>query len=439
MKKIMYFWLAALLLPAFVACQDGKKAAGQIDWQDDELLAVAFLGYYDSVGAFESSPSYSRLTQTFPQIVEASVAGGGGRELYLVVPRDPMASVAVDGGGEEAADGAHEALYRSGEGKPVLVLCNASGADRVVSCKDGAGRTATFVPRTEPRTATLAVPADGSVHDISPSQPRPLEGFTAFDCSDGSPDGGLGVSVRLEGGQPVLTCTAAALEELGLEGDSSAFRAGDSYFSGINGLCKGVFIGTIGQDDNPVVCVVMGNGDVKMCGVFYAIRHGGLHLSGALPGFKDVTGFESGGGGPWEDKETGETDFDYVTIYALDARGGRTEIPYCLDYGDYTSESGNDSYVAAVTPDWRFTLTHISRDIGLLQVYEGEFVEAGEEDGARVYPFRLVRYSRFEGDGAERDESVRTGTFNVRGAGPYEVDVTGADVFPDGTVFRRER
>ena len=98
MKKTFILGLAALLLPALVACGSGQQnGAGQIKWEDDNLLAVAFLGYYDSFGAFENSPSYVSLTKAFPQIVEAKqVLAGIGRELYLVVPRDPMATLAVD-------------------------------------------------------------------------------------------------------------------------------------------------------------------------------------------------------------------------------------------------------------------------------------------------------------------------------------------------------
>ena len=433
MKRYFLFWLAALLLPAFVACQDGRKASGEIGWQDGELVAVAFLGYYDSVGSFETAPSYARLTQTFPQIVEATVANGDGRELYLVVPRDPKATLVVQEIGGEGGE-----LCRSGEGRPVLLYCNDAGADRTVVCMDGAGRSVTFVPRLEPGTAVLAAPADGSVHDLSLPSPGPLEGYGASDYADMPEGSDLVVRVRLEGGQPVLTCSAGLLAEIGAGTGGAVLQEGDNLFSGINGLCKGVFVGTIGQDSNPVVCVVMANGDVKMCSVFHAIRYGGPRLSGALSGFKDVTGFEAGGGGPWED-EDGVTNYGYRTIYALDARGGRTEIPYFREHGAYASGSGDDRYDVVISPDWRFTITHTSRDIGLVQVYDGEFSAAGTEEGARVYPFRLVRYSRVEGDRTEEDESVKTGTFTIRGAETFEIDMMGTDIFPDGTVFRPVR
>ena len=440
MKRLLSIGLAALLLPAFVACRSGRSTSSGINWQEGERLAVAFLGYYDSFGAFEASPSYASLTQAFPQIVEAAQAKGSGREMYLVIPRGPKATLTVGDPEIYGDDSFREVLYSGEPGKPVLVLCNWYEADRTVVCADGEGHTVSYMPQVERKTAVLQTPADGSVRDISKPLPRPLEGFTAFNYSEDFPGEDLGISVRLEDGQPVLTCAAASLEQLGFEEDSFALRAGDSYFSGVDGLCKGVFIGTIGQDYNPVVCVVMANGDVKMCSVFYAIRHGGPHLSGALPGFKDVTGFESGGGGPWEDEETGETNFDYVTIYALDARGGRTEIPYFLDYGTYAAADGDESYEAALTPDWRFSLTHVSRESGLTQVYNGCFSAAEEKDGALEFPFRVGLYSRFQDGAAETDESAQAGTVSVsKGMSAYEVTPVGVEMFPAGTTFHAVR
>ena len=91
--------------------------------------------------------------------------------------------------------------------------------------------------------------------------------------------------MRLEAGRPVLTCNPESLASIGWEEDMFVIASGDNQFSGINGLCKGVFLGTIGQDYNPVVCVVTDGGEVKICGVFYAMQHGEPELSDPLPGF----------------------------------------------------------------------------------------------------------------------------------------------------------
>jgi hypothetical protein len=276
MKKALILGLAALMLPALVACGGGRQAGGdQIKWQDDNLLAVAFLGYYDSFGAFENSPSYVSLTKAFPQIVEAAqVVAGIGRELYLVVPRDPMATLAVDEDGEYVTDDDRRVFYRSEEGRPVLGLNNWYEENSLVVCTDNQGRTTLYTPGIDDKGA-LKLPKDGSVLDISLPMPKPLKGYTFFDYGEGFDGNSFGISVRLQAGQPILTSSAEPLAAYGFDEESVVLADGDKVFEGINGLCKGVFLGTIGQDYNPVLCVLMEDGSVKTCSIFYAIHHGG--------------------------------------------------------------------------------------------------------------------------------------------------------------------
>ena len=210
MKRMFILGLAALLLPALLACGSGRQSKdGGIKWEEDDLLAVAFLGYYDSFGAFENSPSYVSLTKAFPQIVEAQqVLAGIGRELYLVVPRDPMATLAVDEDGEYVTDDNRRVFYRSEEGRPVLLLNNWYEENSLVVCTDNEGRSTSYTPGIDEGGA-LKLPGDGSVRDISLPMPKPLEGYTFFDYGEGVDGNSFGISVRLQAGQPVLTSSAA--------------------------------------------------------------------------------------------------------------------------------------------------------------------------------------------------------------------------------------
>lgn len=438
MAKRFHLGLAALLLPALIACS-GRPAAGpvEIDWQEGEVLAVGFLGYYDSFGAFESSPSYLQLTKTYPQIVEAAkVDSRLGRQIYLVIPRDPMSTVAVNERGQYVVDG--EVFYRSEEGKPILIYNNFYENNTEVVCTDNSGHTVTYVPAINDVSGALL--KDAAVHDISCPIPTPVEGLTSFDYGEDFNGNNLGVSVRLQAGRPILTMSAAPLESIGYDPDRFVLADGDNEFNGINGLCKGVFLGDIGQDYFPVVCVLMDNGDVKKCTAFYAMEHGEPTLSPPLPGFKDVTGFETGGGGGWEDEETGETYYDYATIYALDARGGRTEIPVFYDYGHYIGKDGNAVLEAELTPDWHFYLNRFLEDGSLGEAYSGSFFEKVRSDGSDVFDFRLESRSRFEDGDVFVEELNRTGTFTaVEKELSHEVTLTGADIFAPGTVFQDER
>lgn len=440
MKKTIILGLAALLLPALVACGSGQqKGDGQIKWEDDNLLAVAFLGYYDSFGAFENSPSYVSLTQAFPQIVEAKqVLAGIGRELYLVVPRDPMATLAVDEDGEYVTDDNRRVFYRSEEGTPVLLLNNWYEENSLVVCTDNEGRSTLYTPGIDDKGA-LKLPKDGSVQDISLPMPKPLKGYTFFDYGEGFDGNSFGISVRLQAGQPVLTSSAEPLAAYGFDEESVVLADGDKVFEGINGRCKGVFLGTIGQDYNPVLCVVMEDGGVKTCSIFYAIHHGGPELGCALPGLKDVTGFESGGGGGWED-ENGEMFYEYQTIYALDARGGRTEIPHFLESGVYYGRDDTYMYELTLTPDWNYDLFCISlEDYSPHEGYHGSFRETEWTDEYQAYDFTRV-YRMWAGDeDFEYDYKSVSGTARALVKDiTYELHLTGSDAIPASglTIYR---
>ncbi|MBQ9451625.1 MAG: hypothetical protein IJU34_09985 [Bacteroidales bacterium] len=442
MKKSLYLGLAALLLPALVACKGKGQQAAQFAWQDEDIVAVAFLGYYDSFGEFEQSPSYPRLTKTFPQIVEAKqVDTEPGREIYLVVPRDPMSTLAVNEAGSYIPEDGPAVFYRSEEGRPILLLNNWEEPNTQIVCTDNQGRSVTYSPALDRKSGKLRKAAQQGVRDISLPLPEPLKGYTEFDYGEDFDGNNLGIRVRLEAGAPVLTISYAPLANIGFDEDNFRLNDGENTIYGINGVCKGVFLGTIGQDYNPVICALMEDGTVKMCSVFYAVHHGGPELSGVLPGFKDVTGFESGGGGPWKDEESGETFYEYETIYALDARGGRTEIPYFVNYGTYYSKDERYIYEATLSPDWNYNLVCISRDEYAPQEgYAGWFFE--KEAGDSVQKFSFSRYSRMNmGDeGFEYDYKPLSGTFTAAERGlSYEISLAGSDAFPSGLTFQDER
>ena len=434
MERILRIGLAALLLPALFACT-GRKTADRVEWQEGERMAVAFLGYYDSFSTFKAAPSYVRLTRTFPEIVEAvQVDAAMGREIYLVVPRDAQTVLTVEEDGSFVSDESRRVFY-SGAGKPVLVHNNFYDPNTRIICTDASGRTLTYVPQTDKKSGALQVTVGGGVRDISLPIPAPMEGYTYFDYGTDFEDRDLGIRLRLEAGRPVLTLSQGPLAALGYDGDSFRINDGDNEFSGINGLCKGVFLGTIGQDYNPVACVVMENGEVKKCSVFYAMQHGEPVLSAPLPSFKDVVGFEQGGGGPYE--VDGETYYEYQTIYALDARGERTELPQFLDYGLYVAQDGDATIEVDLTPDWQFYLNRYGADSSLEEFGSGSFYELERTDGLDRFRFVLSRLARQDGADFKVDERERKGRFSAREVGlSYEITLSGADLFPSGTEFR---
>lgn len=433
MNRLLRFGLAALLLPALFACT--PRPGRGIDWQEGEQVAVAFLGYYDSFGAFSAAPSFIPLSRAFPQIVVAAqVDPGAGSEMYLVIPREAASSLSVFG----TQEGAPQLLHRAEKGSPVLIHNNFSGPDSRVVCTLEDGSEVAFVPALDRRSGKLSLPADGAVRDISLPLPEPLEGLTEADYGEDFDGRSFDLTLRLEAGRPVLKFSAEPMMRIGFDRSDIALPDGDNTFLGVNGLCKGVFLGTIGQDYNPVACVVMDNGELKKCTIFYAMQNGSLELSDALPDFKDVTGLEEGGGGGDEDDE--EPMFEYVTIYALDARGERKEVPHFLDYGLFVGQDGDASVEVELSPDWRFGLSRYAPDGVLEEACSGSFSEKERGDGLDKFNFRVTRSARRAGEDFRVDERVRGGRFTAREVGlSYEVTLTGADYFKAGTEFRDAR
>jgi hypothetical protein len=130
-----------------------------------------------------------------------------------------------------------------------------------------------------------------------------------------------------------------------------------------------------------------------------------------------------------------------VTIYALDARGGRTEIPWFTDYGLFMSQDGDASVEVMLTPDWRFYLTRYTADGDLSETYSGSFFETDRSDDSARYSFRQTGYGRLEEDGTlQMENRIRTGKFTAKEEGlSYAVNITGSDAFKSGTLFRDER
>ena len=424
MRRLLRIGLVALLLPALFGCQRQKPV--RIEWAEGERAAVAFLGYYDSFGAFSAAPSFIRLSRAFPQIVEADqVEAGAGREVYLVVPRDPQARLSVYVDDQPGSDEGPRLCHDGEPGAPLLVYGNYYDPDMQVVCRDADGKEVSFVPRVDGRGAVVLT-AGGGVRDISLPFPEPMEGYTSFSYADVFEGRDLGIGVRLDAGRPVLTVHAEPLEEIGFAAEEFALAEGRNEFSGINGLCKGVFLGTYGQDYNPVVYVVMENGDLKKCTVFYSVLHGGPELSEPLPDFKDVVGFE-------------RVVADGESVCALDARGDRKEVPQFSEYGLFLAQDGEDALEAELTPDWRFVLSRYNADGSLEEYFTGSFSNVERGDGLDRFRFAVNR-SLHRVEDFVVDERVRKGRFSAREVGlSYEVTLSGADFFKSGTEFRDSR
>ena len=98
---------------------------------------------------------------------------------------------------------------------------------------------------------------------------------------------------------------------------------------GLQGTPKDFIIADIGQDFNPILCVLTDQDKVQMLSLWNTIATGDIEMT-EVP-MESIVEFKDGPGGPWKDDE-GNTFYEYTTIYGIDAQGGRHEVPlYSLE------------------------------------------------------------------------------------------------------------
>ena len=67
----------------------------------------------------------------------------------------------------------------------------------------------------------------------------------------------------------------------------TAFVLDESYaVEGLSGMCKGVFIGDVGQDYNPVLCCLLEDGGVEVLALYPALRNYGFSVTIQVPLYK---------------------------------------------------------------------------------------------------------------------------------------------------------
>lgn len=132
-----------------------------------------------------------------------------------------------------------------------------------------------------------------------------------------------------------------------------------------------IYIGDIGQDYNPVLCMLRDDGKVQISSLFDGIsRLGFFQASYPLPNLNNIVAFKA------------KTFEDYVGIAAVDGDGMEIEIPYNpagLQEYIYTNAVGTQLRLT-FTPDWKIICQHFisGPDGGVQEIkeYVGEYTLA---------------------------------------------------------------
>lgn len=129
-----------------------------------------------------------------------------------------------------------------------------------------------------------------------------------------------GISAKIENGKVSLIFETEKLPQW------AEIRSNETYsVEGIEGQCVGLFVGDIGQDTYPVVCLLKDNGRVQVVDVYSDMMQNRFVASPELEDVADIVSFTIGGGGAYA-ADDGSECYSYATIYAKSKEGQLSEI-----------------------------------------------------------------------------------------------------------------
>lgn len=201
--------------------------------------------------------------------------------------------------------------------------------------------------------------------------------------------------------------------------DEDSYRLADGpiQMEGLIGVPKSFIIADIGQDYNPILCVLTSEGKVQILNLWNTVSTGDIEVT-ELP-MDDIIGFKAAPGGPWED-EDGTTYYEYTTIYGIDSKGIEHEIPlYLLDNDLEFVENVNGSdvvYQLHLSDAWKMQY--------VVGYYLGEKVEEMrgrfwpiKEDWDKMFftfGYELTTDIGYTGEDVQNKEINHTGVFEIQ-------------------------
>lgn len=230
-----------------------------------------------------------------------------------------------------------------------------------------------------------------------------------------SVDGDIPYEVFLEDGRVSLYLPLALRQELSLGSslylpEDVANPEGKDLFevTRLAGSCVNIFVGDIGQDTNPMLCMLLSDGRVQLLNIFQAVLYKDFNASAPIKELRDIKSFESK-----------VVDNTYVTIFAKDASGKGFEIlPFMVKHElryPILNEVGNPPLIIVLTSDYKIQILMDRYEGSWEQVYRGTFegpdwLDEGQKGN---YTFNLFRLEREDGQGAKAFDIKETGNFSL--------------------------
>ena len=431
MKTSLLTLLLGLLALTATGCNrsnaQGAAAtdASELPWGETDIVAVAFVGYCTSFDDFRATPTYTALKKRYALPDDVPFINHTGDELFLVIPRDPNASVAVNDLPSERlidpdADVYGPILYKSEEGTPFFIKCQSSGGmtNAEIIIVDNNKHELTYRPQLSTDDGSLMTPGmvgpgEGSVLDIT--QPLPT---SSLPRSVDRPGDNLRAEIR--NGRPIVIVKQAV----------QALNDGPHPVERISGRCVGLHLALI--EGTPYLFMLMDDGGVEAISYrsiegFGPLTPGNFISSGRLPDLKGITGFRQEGS----------------ALFAVDKSGSKHEIHPCLlpeSYRVLYHYADGKEYQLLIYPDWKLEYIGGWPESEVFERYFGRIRPTKLDPKGGIFEFRYVMFTHttYSGDMGESDyaktsPSDATGTFRLitrDGGKTYDLTLlTGPDIF----------
>lgn len=366
---------------ALVSCGNtGGKSTGDefqsINWRDNDAAAVICVGMYTNESDLRDSRLLDRYSKSYG-LENLETVQTKGDEWYIVIPRHSKATVKVNAVEIDENCNLHKSmLLAERDGRPFLLRCNVSD----LYCN-------------------VAISIEGK---------------------DGKPLVDYSPMISLKDGKAFVRLSRGIDE----------CPEGEYEIEDLSGKCRGVFIGNIGQDINPIVCLAMENGGLEIFSLFSATQTGRFDSSGPLDGFKDIEAFKDS---TVVDTVDGEFAGAYVTIFALDKNGNAKEIELTPSLNAEISflQNNDDGKITehkiVITQDWKITYSTSWFEGDPIEEYRGRIRPLKADYDNHVFEYSYVFFERLH---YSQDMMATSEKINLAGSFRHTSDNSGYLVTP---------
>lgn len=366
---------------ALVSCGNtGGKSTGDefqsINWRDNDAAAVICVGMCTNESDLRDSGLLDRYSKSYG-LENLETVQTKGDEWYIVIPRHSKATVKVNAVEIDENCNLHKSmLLAERDGRPFLLRCNVSD----LYCN-------------------VAISIEGK---------------------DGKPLVDYSPMISLKDGKAFVRLSRGIDE----------CPEGEYEIEDLSGKCGGVFIGNIGQDINPIVCLAMENGGLEIFSLFSATQTGRFDSSGPLDGFKDIEAFKDS---TVVDTVDGEFAGAYVTIFALDKNGDAKEIELTPSLNAEISflQNNDDGKITehkiVITQDWKITYSTSWFEGDPIEEYRGRIRPLKADYDNHVFEYSYVFFERLH---YSQDMMATSEKINLAGSFRHTSDNSGYLVTP---------